>query len=264
MVQPTLPPRSNRGRGPRAGRNVAWCPPPEAPITPPRLDEPVLDLSGHVLTTNRPLPIAAAGDASLSVSSPRPATSPESAAGNASETDSAPSSTRANLPEPRVEQPDKSLRALVERLESEIRRRNYSRRTEKAYVFWVRRYVHFHGRRHPAHLEAPDVKRFLSDLAVTHRVSASTQNQAFRRPSVPLSRPSRPRDAGAGRYRARQAAGPHPPRALPPGSHGHPALPPRRALVDGVFDVRFRLAAARVLQPQGQGPRPWPRRAARA
>jgi integron integrase len=57
--------------------------------------------------------------------------------------------------------------------------RHYSPRTEEAYVAWVRRFVRFHGMRHPEAMGAPHVGRFLSHLAVAGGVSASTQNQAL-------------------------------------------------------------------------------------
>ena len=68
---------------------------------------------------------------------------------------------------------------LLDRVRAEIRRRNYSPRTEEAYVFWVRRFLRFHGMRRPEEMAAPEVRLFLTDLATRHRVSASTQNQAF-------------------------------------------------------------------------------------
>ncbi len=52
-------------------------------------------------------------------------------------------------------------------------------RTEKAYVAWIRRYIFFHDKRHPADMGAPEVTRFLSSLAVEGKVAASTQNQAL-------------------------------------------------------------------------------------
>ncbi len=67
---------------------------------------------------------------------------------------------------------------LLDRLRREIRRRNYSRRTEEAYVDWVRRYVRHHGLRHPERMGSAEVVEFLSHLATSERVSASTQNQA--------------------------------------------------------------------------------------
>ena len=60
-----------------------------------------------------------------------------------------------------------------------MRARRYSRRTEQAYVDWVRRFILFHGKRHPRELGEQEIEQFLSDLAVKQKVSASTQNQAF-------------------------------------------------------------------------------------
>jgi len=68
---------------------------------------------------------------------------------------------------------------LLERVRDEARVRHLSRRTEKAYVGWIRRYVLFHGKRHPRELGVEDVARFLTWLAVERTVSASTQNQAL-------------------------------------------------------------------------------------
>jgi integron integrase len=60
-----------------------------------------------------------------------------------------------------------------------LRLRHYSRRTEEAYVHWVRRFVVFHRMRHPTELGDAEISQFLTDLAVRRRVSASTQNQAL-------------------------------------------------------------------------------------
>lgn len=68
---------------------------------------------------------------------------------------------------------------LVTQIRRTIRARHYSRRTEQAYVRWAQRFVRFHGLRHPAELGEAEVTRFLTDLAVKGRVSASTQNQAL-------------------------------------------------------------------------------------
>jgi integron integrase len=68
---------------------------------------------------------------------------------------------------------------LLARVREAIRARHYSLRTEKAYVAWIRRYVVFHGKRHPEGLGIPEITQFLSHLATAKRVSASTQNQAF-------------------------------------------------------------------------------------
>jgi site-specific recombinase XerD len=57
--------------------------------------------------------------------------------------------------------------------------RHYSRRTEDAYTHWIRAYVMFHGKTHPASLGAAEVSAFVSWLAEHRQVSASTQNQAL-------------------------------------------------------------------------------------
>jgi len=67
---------------------------------------------------------------------------------------------------------------LMDFVRQAIRLRHYSRRTEEAYVSWIRRYIVFHGKRHPRELGAREVTAFLSHLAIAG-VSASTQNQAL-------------------------------------------------------------------------------------
>ncbi len=68
---------------------------------------------------------------------------------------------------------------LLDRVRIQIRTRHYSRRTEKAYVGWIRRFILFHGRKHPATMGEAEVSQFLSALATQAKVSASTQNQAL-------------------------------------------------------------------------------------
>lgn len=60
-----------------------------------------------------------------------------------------------------------------------LRLRHYSLRTEQAYIHWTKRYIDFHGKRHPRELGPKEVEDFLSALAVQGRVSASTQGQAL-------------------------------------------------------------------------------------
>jgi integron integrase len=67
---------------------------------------------------------------------------------------------------------------LLDRVRDKIRVKHYSIRTEEAYLHWVKRYVLFHGKRHPLEMSAKEVEAFLSHLAVNGKVSASTQNQA--------------------------------------------------------------------------------------
>ena len=68
---------------------------------------------------------------------------------------------------------------LLERVRDVIRVRHYSIRTEQAYLDWIRRFIRFHGRRHPREMGKAEVETFLSHLAVYRNVAASTQNQAL-------------------------------------------------------------------------------------
>jgi len=72
--------------------------------------------------------------------------------------------------------PDKPK--LLDQMRQKIRFKHYSIRTEQAYVDWARRYILFHGKRHPKALGAAEIEAFLTHLAVARKVSASTQNQA--------------------------------------------------------------------------------------
>lgn len=68
---------------------------------------------------------------------------------------------------------------LLDQVRERIRRKHYSVRTEQAYVFWIRRFILFHGKRHPADMGATEVESFLSHLASRRNVASSTQNQAL-------------------------------------------------------------------------------------
>jgi integron integrase len=78
-----------------------------------------------------------------------------------------------------VSSPPEASPRLLDQVRAAIRTHHYSPRTEKAYVFWIRRFVLFHGKRHPAQMGASEVTAFLSHLATVGKVSASTQNQAL-------------------------------------------------------------------------------------
>ena len=67
---------------------------------------------------------------------------------------------------------------LLDRMRDHLRTRHYSIRTEAAYVDWARRFILFHGKRHPQDMGGAEVEAFLTHLAVDRQVSASTQNQA--------------------------------------------------------------------------------------
>lgn len=68
---------------------------------------------------------------------------------------------------------------LLEQVRLAIRSRHYSPKTERVYVGWVKRFILFHGKRHPAEMGEREVAQFLSSLATRDKVSASTQNQAL-------------------------------------------------------------------------------------
>ena len=74
---------------------------------------------------------------------------------------------------------DRKEERLIERLREAIRARHYSKRTEKAYWYWIRYFVLFHAKRHPAEMGAREVTAFLSWLATERDVAAATQNQAL-------------------------------------------------------------------------------------
>jgi integron integrase len=70
-------------------------------------------------------------------------------------------------------------RKLLDQVSDVARFRHLSLRTEEAYRNWIKRYIFYHGKRHPKELDAEHVRSFLTHLAVNEKVSASTQNQAF-------------------------------------------------------------------------------------
>ena len=68
---------------------------------------------------------------------------------------------------------------LLDQYRERLRVQHYSLRTEDAYLHWARRFIHFHGKRHPREMGGPEVEAFLSHLATEGRVASSTQNQAL-------------------------------------------------------------------------------------
>jgi integron integrase len=72
--------------------------------------------------------------------------------------------------------PEKKLLDVVR---DTIRVKHYSIRTEEAYVQWIKRFILFHGKRHPRNMGGAEVEAFLTHLAVKDHVAASTQNQAL-------------------------------------------------------------------------------------
>jgi integron integrase len=70
-------------------------------------------------------------------------------------------------------------RKLLDRVSDVARLRHLSLRTEQTYRTWIKRFILFHGTRHPRQLDSQAVRAFLTHLAVNDKVAASTQNQAF-------------------------------------------------------------------------------------
>lgn len=68
---------------------------------------------------------------------------------------------------------------LLDLVRERCRVKHYGLRTERAYVQWIRRYILFHGKRHPREMGGPEVEAFLTSLAVQGHVAPSTQNQAL-------------------------------------------------------------------------------------
>lgn len=68
---------------------------------------------------------------------------------------------------------------LLDQVRDRLRVRHFSRRTEQAYVGWIRRFILANGKRHPRELGGPEVERFLTRLAVDGNVAPGTQNQAL-------------------------------------------------------------------------------------
>ena len=80
-----------------------------------------------------------------------------------------PAQTTPTLPSPK----------LLDQVRARLLVKHYSLQTEKLYLQWIKRFILFHGKRHPNELGAAEVEAFLMHLAVSRQVSASTQNQAL-------------------------------------------------------------------------------------
>lgn len=70
-------------------------------------------------------------------------------------------------------------RRLLDQVRDAIRRKHYSHRTQEAYLHWIKRFIYFTGKRHPAEMGAAEVTAFLNHLASERHVAAATQNQAL-------------------------------------------------------------------------------------
>lgn len=79
---------------------------------------------------------------------------------------------------------------LLDQVRDAIREKQYSIRTEQAYVNWIKRFILFHGKRHPKEMSSAEIAAFLTHLAVEKNVAASTQNPCTEPAEVRLSAPS--------------------------------------------------------------------------
>ena len=68
---------------------------------------------------------------------------------------------------------------LLDQVRHTLRIKHYALRTEEAYLNWIKRFILFHHKQHPQHLNSPEIEQFLTYLAVEQKVSASTQSQAL-------------------------------------------------------------------------------------
>ena len=68
---------------------------------------------------------------------------------------------------------------LLDVVRDKIRFKHYSMSTEKTYLFWIKQYIFFHDKKHPADLDKNDIEQFLTYLATKRKVAPTTQNQAF-------------------------------------------------------------------------------------
>ena len=68
---------------------------------------------------------------------------------------------------------------LLDQFKDNIRLKQYSYRTEKTYIQWVREYILFHNKRHPREMGVTEINQFITHLVVDRKASASTQNQAI-------------------------------------------------------------------------------------
>lgn len=73
---------------------------------------------------------------------------------------------------------------LLDQARLALRARHYSRRTEEVYLYWMKKYILFHGKRRPAEMGETEINAFLTHLAVKEQVAASTQNQALAAPAA--------------------------------------------------------------------------------
>lgn len=68
---------------------------------------------------------------------------------------------------------------LIDQLRALIRKQNKAWATEKTYIFWIKRFIHFHNFKHPAEMREREIEEFLEDLAIRKHCTPSTQSTAL-------------------------------------------------------------------------------------
>jgi hypothetical protein len=68
---------------------------------------------------------------------------------------------------------------LLDQVRSSLRIKHYSYKTEKSYIYWIRKYIFFHEKKHPKDMGTYEIREFLNHLARDRQVAATTQNQAL-------------------------------------------------------------------------------------
>jgi len=124
---------------------------------------------------------------------------------------------------------------LLDRVRIALRTRHYSRKTEKAYVGWIRRFIVFHGKRHPREMGAAETTGYLSSLATIGRGGRIDAEPGPERDLVPVprrpgdgpavarrGRPSQAPRTSPGGADARRGPGGDPPATRSPAVDGHP------------------------------------------
>ena len=79
-----------------------------------------------------------------------------------------------------------ALPRLLDQVRGKIRLKHYSLRTEQIYLDWIKRFIRHHGKRHPGDMGAPEVKAFLTHLAVGGREKVSRGGTALAKMRLPL------------------------------------------------------------------------------
>jgi hypothetical protein len=141
---------------------------------------------------------------------------------------------------------------LLDQVRHAIRIRHYSPKTEQSYVHWIKRFICFHNKRHPAEMSEKEIAQFLSSLASELHVSASTQNQALNAILFSLPRSVAEGDRLHQRGRSSEKTAQTSGGFDTPGSEIDSRHPRSFRLADGDTSVRRRSTTDGVFAAEGQ------------